>query len=246
MASNAQDIHIPSGGAQVPAHLVLPEGPGPHPGLLLIEEIFGVNGHIQDVCRRYADQGYAVISVELFHRETEPHTPYTEFDVARDKKSRLTDAGVVADMRAGVDHLKGLSEVNGDKVGVLGYCMGGRMSYLAATKMPDLAACVVYYGGGIVSDDLNESTPPAPVSMTADIQCPVMCHFGETDHAIPLDQVDTIRKALDDAGKTSEVFVYEGAGHGFFNDHREGSYHEAASKLSLERTLGFLEKNLKS
>jgi len=94
---------------------------------------------------------------------------------------------VVADLRAGVDHLKGLSEVNADKVGVLGYCMGGRMSYLAATKMPDLAACVVYYGGQIVSDDLNESTPPAPVSMTADIQCPMMCHFGETDHAIPLD-----------------------------------------------------------
>ena len=245
MAVNARNIEISVNGDQMPAYLVLPEGPGPHPGLLIIEEIFGVNDHIQDICRRYAGYGYAALSVELFHREAEPHTPYTEFEVARDKRTRLKDSEVVAEMRAGVDHLRGLDEVNADKVGVLGYCMGGRMSYFAATQMPDLAACVVYYGGGIVTHDLNENTPVAPVSLTGDIQCPVMCHFGETDHAIPLDQVDQIRKALADAGKTHDVFVYDGAGHGFFCDQREGHFHEEAAKLSLERTLAFLETQLK-
>ncbi len=246
MAVNARNIEISVNGNQVPAYLVLPEGPGPHPGLLIIEEIFGVNDHIRDICRRYAGYGYATLSVELFHREAEPQTPYTEFETARDKRTRLKDSEVAAEMRAGVAHLRGLDEVNADKVGILGYCMGGRMSYFAATQIPDLAACVVYYGGGIVTDALNENTPAAPVSLTGDIQCPVMCHFGETDHAIPLDQVDQIRKALADAGKTHDVFVYDGAGHGFFCDQREGHFHEEAAKLSLERTLAFLGKQMKN
>ncbi len=246
MAIEAQNIEINVNGDSVPAYLALPEGSGPHPGLLIIEEIFGVNDHIQDICRRYANFGYAAISVELFHRETEPHTPYTEFDIAREKKSRLKDAEVVEEMSAGLDHLRSLTEINSDKVGVLGYCMGGRVSYLAAASISELAACVVYYGGQIVSDELSESTPVAPISLTESIQCPVLCHFAENDHAIPLEHVGQIREALRSFGKTHDVFVYEGAGHGFFCDQREGHYDEKSAKLSLDRTLAFLENYLKN
>jgi carboxymethylenebutenolidase len=246
MAVKDRHIEIEVGGNQVPAYLVLPGGTGKHPGLLLIEEIFGVNDHIQDVCRRYAGEGYAVISVELFHREAEPHTPYSEFMVGRDKRSRLTDAQVMAEMRAGVDYLKALDEVDEDRVGVLGYCMGGRMSYFAATKMPDLAACVVYYGGGIVTDELNENAPVAPISLTNDIPCPVQCHFAENDHAVPLEHVEQIRQALNDAGKTNDVFVSEGAGNGFYCVQRDGSFHEKSAKLAWNRTQDFLAKTLKN
>ncbi|MFQ5692542.1 MAG: dienelactone hydrolase family protein, partial [Nitrospinota bacterium] len=193
-------VYVDVNGTEVPAYLALPGGSGPHPGLLVIEEIFGVNDHIQDVCRRFANEGYAAIAVEHFHREAETLTPYSDPPAGREKRTRLKDAEVVSEMRAGVDHLKGLEEVDEGRVGVIGYCMGGRYSYLAATELPDLSACVVYYGGGIVSDDLNENTPVAPVSKTEDIQCPVMGHFAEKDHAIPLDHVEQIRKALAGAG----------------------------------------------
>ena len=244
MAVKDRHIRIEVNGTEVPAYLVLPDGTGPHPGMLVIEEIFGVNGHIQDICRRFAGEGYAAISVEHFHRETETLTPYTEMPTGLEKKGRLKDAEMVAEMRAGADHLKGLEEVDENRLGVVGYCMGGRFSYLAAAKMPDLAACVVYYGGGIVSDDLNENTPVAPVSLTNDIQCPLLGHFAENDHAISLDHVEQIKKALSDAGKTHEVFVYDDTVHGFFCDVRD-SYNADAAKVSWERTLEFLQKNLK-
>ncbi|MFQ5915233.1 MAG: dienelactone hydrolase family protein [Nitrospinota bacterium] len=244
MPAKAQHVHISVNGTQIPAYLALPDGPGKHPGLLVFEEIFGVNDHIQDVCRRFAGEGYAAFAVEHFHREKEVMTPYSDIAVGLEKKGRLKDAELAAEMRAAADYLKGLDGVNENRVGAIGYCMGGRLSYLAAAKLPELAACVVYYGGGIVSDDLNENTPVAPVSLTKDIPCPVLGHFAENDHSIPLDHVERIKKALGDAGKTHEVFVYEGTVHGFFCDVRD-SYHPEAAKVSWGRTLAFLKKNLK-
>ncbi len=240
-----RNIRIDVDGTEVPAYLALPEGSGPRPGMLVIEEIFGVNDQIRDVCRRFASEGYAAISVEHFHRETEPLTPYADRETAGEKMRRLKDAEMVAEMRAGVDYLKTLAEVDENRVGVIGYCLGGTLSYLAAAKMPDLAACVVYYGTAIVNDDLNENTPVAPISLTKDIRCPVLGHFAEKDHAVPLEHVERIKGALSDAAKTHEIFVYEGALHAFFRDNDPNRYHPDAAGLSWRRTLSFLEKNLK-
>ena len=238
-------VRIDVDGTEVPAYLALPEGSGPNPGMLVIEEIFGVNDQIRGVCRRLASEGYAAISMEHFHRESEPEISYTDRETAMGNKDRLKDAEVVAEMRAGVDFLKGMVEVDEKHVGVIGYCLGGMLSYLAAAKMPDLAACVVYYGTAIVNDDLNENTPVAPISLTKDIRCPVLGHFGENDHVVPLEHVEQIKRALSDEGKTHEIFVYEGALHAFFREDDPGRHHSDAARLSWERTLAFLEKNLK-
>ena len=200
-----RNIRIDVDGTEVPAYLALPEGSGPRPGMLVIEEIFGVNDQIRDVCRRFASEGYAAISVEHFHRETEPLTPYADRETAGEKMRRLKDAEMVAEMRAGVAYLKTLAEVDENRVGVIGYCLGGTLSYLAAANMPDLAACVVYYGTAIVNDDLNENTPVAPISLTKDIRCPVLGHFAEKDHAVPLEHVERIKGALSDAAKPHPI-----------------------------------------
>ena len=238
-----QPVEIDVKGSPVPAYLAVPKAAGTQPGMLVISEIFGANEHIQDVCMRLADSGYAAITVEHFHREKEPLTPYEQSAVALEKRARLRDENLVAEMQAAVTYLKGREEVGGKPVGSIGFCLGGRLSYLAACQIPELAACVVYYGGGIVNDNLTPQMPVAPVTLTPNIRCPVMGHFAEVDHTVPLEHVERIRKALIEAKVSHEIFVYEKTVHGFFCDAR-GAFEPKAAKLSWERTLAFLARHL--
>ena len=194
-------------------------------GLVIIQEIFGVNAHIRRVCDGFAGDGYVAVAPALFDR-VEPgyETGYGQDDVERGRnvRQKLGWDLMVTDTRAAVDELK----KRGLKVGVVGYCMAGSMAWLSATRIPGIAAAVGYYGGAVA--EFAVETP----------RCPVLLHFGETDATIPREHWDTIREAQ----PTIPMHIYP-AGHGFNCDAR-GSYHEPSARLARARTLEFLRRHM--
>jgi len=197
----------------------------PRGALVVVQEIFGVNHHIRNVTDRFAADGYLALAPALFDR-VEPgfETGYAPEDVDRGRavRQKLGFDVMVMDVRAAVTELR----KTGLRVGVVGYCMGGTMAWLAATRIDGVAAAVGYYGGGIA--DTAAERP----------RCPVMLHFGETDAAIPPDHWETVKKAH----PTVPAHVYP-AGHGFNCDER-GSYHAESAKLARQRTLDFFRQHL--
>ncbi len=193
-------------------------------GLVVIQEIFGVNHHIKSVCDGYAADGYHVIAPALFDRVGKGiELGYTDPDIAkgREVRGKVTWEQALADIEAAKGALKGNA-----KIGVVGYCWGGTLSWLSATRLDGFSAASVYYGGGIGA--FSGEKP----------KCPVQGHFGEKDHAIPLTEVEQVRTAQPQA----EIYVYA-AGHGFSCDER-GSYDAVSAKTARERTLAHFRKNV--
>jgi len=211
-----------SDGFALDAYEAKPAG-RPRGGIVLIQEIFGVNAHIRKVADDYAREGYHVVSPAIFDR-AEPHVdldyqkPSMEKGVAL--RAQIPVEKTLLDVAASIDGLKG-----DGKVAIVGYCYGGSLAWLGATRLPGLAAAVGYYGG-MVAKHLDEKP-----------RCPVMLHFGEKDTGIPMSDVDKVRAATDRT--TVEVFTYPAAGHAF---NREGNqaYEAASAKLALSRTLTLL------
>ncbi len=196
----------------------------PRGGLVVAQEIFGVNSHIRSVCDGFAADGYVTIAPALFDRyERGVDIGYTPDDIAkgRELKGRAQIDAALRDVAAARDVAAGAG-----KVGVIGYCWGGFVAWMAASRLPGFACAVPYYGGGIL--DAAGERP----------QCPVMAHFGERDSMIPVDGVRKLAAAHPEA----QVFIYA-ADHGFNCDQR-GSFDAAAAKLARERTLQFLQRHV--
>jgi carboxymethylenebutenolidase len=213
-----------SDGFTFDAYRAVPAGK-PKGGVVVIQEIFGVNAHIREVADSFAADGYLAIAPAVFDRakkNVELGYDQDAMTAGRGLKDECSYEDAVLDLTAAV---KAASA--GGKVGTVGYCWGGTLSYLCATRVSGVSASVVYYGGQIIP--FNDEKLAAPTMM----------HFGETDAGIPLSDVEAIRKAHPEA----EVFVYDGAGHGFNCDHR-GSYNEASRNKARERTDAFFAKNL--
>ena len=194
-------------------------------GLVVAQEIFGVNRHMRRVCDDFAAQGYAVVCPALFDRtERGVELGYAPEDVARGRELRgkVDPALTVLDIRAAAAALP-----PGARRGIVGYCWGGTVAWHGAARTDDFAASVGWYGGGIAA-----AKDEAPC-------CPVQLHFGETDASIPMADVEAIRAARPEV----EIFVYGGAGHGFGCDER-GSYSAGDATLARRRTLEFLERHL--
>lgn len=194
-------------------------------GIVVIQEIFGVNHHIRDMAERYAAQGYAVCAPALFDRaERGVELGYTQDDIAkgRDYRMKLTDAQVMADVEAAAHQLAGKT------LGIVGYCFGGTVTWWGATRSRSFAAASCWYGGGIAGTK-NESP-----------HCPVQMHFGEKDASIPMTDVDAIRAAQPKA----EIYVYAGAQHGFGCDER-GSFSKPDYDQAQQRTLAFFAVHLR-
>lgn len=197
----------------------------PKGGIVVLQEIFGVNKHIREVADGFAADGYVAIAPALYDRSSKKGVQlgYEGDDIAvgRDLREEFSWDDTVLDVKAAVDVLK----AEGLKVGTTGYCWGGTISYLAGCRL-DVQAAVVYYGGQILPYvDEKEN-------------CPLLMHFGEHDKGIPLSDVDAIKAAHPDA----DVHIYD-ADHGFNCDHR-GSYNEAATKTARERTMALFAANL--
>lgn len=204
-----------------------PEG-DPKGGVVVIQEIFGVNSHIQEVADGYAKDGYHVVAPKLFDRvERDIELGYEGADMQRgiDLAFNHTDrATALGDLQASVDFLSTSASASG--VGVVGYCFGGLMTWLSACELNGIGAASAYYGGGIAGE------------LARSASCPVMMHFGDQDAHIPLTDVEKVKQAHPDA----EVHVY-GADHGFNCDHR-ASYHAASAATAKARTLELFAKAL--
>ena len=212
-----------SDGVRISAYEAMPAG-APRGALVVVQEIFGVNGHIRSVCDGYAADGYRVIAPALFDRyERGFDIGYTPPDVARGRelKARATTEVALRDIAAARDAAAGSG-----KVGIVGYCWGGFVAWMSASRLQGLACAVPYYGGGML-----EAVGEHP-------RCPVLAHFGERDAAIPIAGVREFAKAHPEA----QVFIYD-AEHGFNCDQRQ-AYQPASAKLARERTLTFLRRNI--
>ena len=193
-------------------------------GIVVIQEIFGVNHHIRDMVDRFAAQGYAASAPALFDRaERGVQLGYTPADTekGRDYRMKLTDAGVMADVEAAANHL------GNRQLGIIGYCFGGTVAWWGATRTRKFAAGSCWYGGGIAGT--KDESP----------NCPVQMHFGEKDASIPMTDVDAIRAAQPKV----EVYVYMGAQHGFGCDER-ASFSKPDYELAQRRTLDFFAKHV--
>lgn len=233
------------GGDPMAVHTARPDGAGKAPAVIVIQEIFGVNDNIKGIAERFANEGYFAAAPEMFHRAGRGlDIPFGEMERAFGERGKLTNDDIVADVQATIDYLRGNSHVDGDNIGIVGFCFGGMVSYLGAT-MDGISAAVVYYGGGILPrPDAPEGTPRL-LDATADaVQAPIIGFWGDQDGGIPVSNVDQIESTLKAKGKSIENHVYEGAGHGFFCEER-GSYSESASSDSWPKTLAFFASHLK-
>ncbi|MGH2821268.1 MAG: dienelactone hydrolase family protein [Actinomycetota bacterium] len=213
------------------AHLALPE-PGRGPGIVLCQEIFGVNDYIHAAANRLASRGFVVAAPDLFWR-MEPHValPHDEDGLNRAMgfAQRLDAGGAVEDCDATLQHLRSLPEVAGP-TGVLGFCLGGTLAYLLAARS-DPGFAVSYYGSGV----------PDALDAAAGITCPLLLHFGGNDPYIPRDAVERARAALEGRDDV-EFHIHEGAGHAFDN-HEAPMFHDPqAAEAAWRLTAGFLER----
>jgi carboxymethylenebutenolidase len=211
-------------GHRLAAYRATPAGT-PRGALVVIQEIFGVNSHIKNVTDKFAADGYAAIAPALFDRvERDFETGYAPADIERGRavRGKLQIEDAVRDVAAAVKE----AQKTGHKVGVVGYCFGGTMAWLAATRIPGVAAASSFYGGGVA--DTAAEQP----------KCPVIFHFGETDASIPKDHWDRIKAQH----PKIPMHIYP-AGHGFSCDER-GSYHEPSARLARERTITFFREHV--
>ncbi len=217
-------IRVPGADQPMGAWLAVPDGAGAKPAVIVFAEIFGVNAHIRDVTERVAREGYVAIAPDLHHR-TAPGLE-SKYDEEGGKRGMaliplMTQPQIFADVNATLEFLRARPDVKRDRIGTIGFCIGGHLTYLVATGT-DVRATVSFYGGGI-----TQFTPgggPPTVERTGQIKGSILCLFGGKDARITAEHVETIRQALRKNRVRHDVIVYPEAGHGFFCDQR-GSYH---------------------
>ena len=233
-----------SGGETMGGYLARPEGDEARPAVLVFMEIFGINDHIRDVTRRVAAAGYVALAPDYFHRTGAGiQLGYDDDGFAEGMKllNQLQADEMIADARDAVAYLRGRADVLGDRIGAIGFCIGGHMTYLTACET-DIQAAASYYGGGIAAP-AGPGGAAATLSRTSKIGGRIECYFGGKDSLIPMDQVDAIRKALGDAGTDHHIQIYENADHGFHCDQR-ATFDEGASSDAWKRTLALFADKL--
>ena len=234
------DLSLGSDDGPMGAYEAVPDG-GARRAVIVIQEAFGVNDHIKDVTRRFADAGYHAVAPALFHRAGGGTAPYDDFEQVLPLFEGLTDPGIVADVDAAREHLHGAG-FEDRAIGIVGFCMGGRVTFLVALERA-LGAAVGFYGGGIVSGRFPQFPPL--IDRVGELQTPWLGLFGDEDSSIPVDDVERLRQELDGADVPSEVVRYERAEHGFHCDQRP-SYDAEAATDAWARTIKWFEEHLEA
>jgi carboxymethylenebutenolidase len=236
-------VDVKVDGQTMEGYLTQPATSGRYPAVVVIQEIWGVNSHIQSVTDRLPSQGYAGFAPALFHREGRMTLGlYEEMETALARLGRCTDANIIADVKAAIAYVKAQPFVDPQRIGIVGFCFGGRVSYQAACNIPDLKAAVVFYGGRILQP--LGGAGPAPVEQTANITAPVLGLFGEQDGNPSPADVAKIADELNKHSKTYELHMYPGCGHGFHCDGR-ASYRPEAAQDAWAKTMAWFAKYLK-
>jgi carboxymethylenebutenolidase len=225
-----QTVSYKSGDETVSSFLVTPDGKGPFPGVIVIQEWWGLNDWVKDQAKALAKEGYVALAVDLYRGKVAEKQ-----EDAHQLMMGAPPDRIARDLKAAFAWLKARPDVKKARIGSIGWCMGGRFSLDLATKEPGLAAVVAYYGA-----------PPTEAASIAAIKAPVLGNYGGDDKGPSPDQVKAFEAAMKAAGKPIDVKIYEGAGHAFANVHNPwGGYREAAAKDAWARTTAFLAKYLK-
>jgi carboxymethylenebutenolidase len=227
--ARTESVSYKSGRETVAGHLVLPDSQGRHPAIVVIHEWWGLNDWVKEQAKKFAEQGYVALAVDLY-RGKGATTP----DEAHELMRGLPQDRAVRDLKAAFDYLAARSDVIPDKIGSVGWCMGGGLSLQLAVHEPKLAACVVNYGA-----------MPTDSADIQKIRGPVLGNFGAEDHGIPPDAVRAFEKSMQDAGKTIDVKIYDGAGHAFENPNNKSGYRPDAAADAWARMVGFFSRTLK-
>jgi carboxymethylenebutenolidase len=209
--------------------LARPKDAGNYPAVIVIHEIWGLVDHIKDVSQRLASEGYVALAVDLFDRETA-----SNLEAARSFREKFSEEKILEDLNGGFDYLRALPFVKANRIGDIGFCMGGGVSLLFACRNRDLEATVVFYGRN-----------PSPIDQVKNINCPILCSYAGADMAMTESDINLLKEMLTRFGKVFDVKVYPGAPHAFFNDTR-ASYRPDAAKDAWKRTLAFYARYLKA
>ena len=218
-----KNVEFPANGRTCQGYLAVPEGGAKGPGLLVIQEWWGLVDHIKEVTDRFAAAGFVALAPDLYHGDST-----TSPDEAGRKMMALDIEAAAADLKGAADFVLAQGECVPKKVGALGFCMGGQLALYAGTIHPQIGAVVDFYG-------IHPEVKPD----FSNLKAPVLCHFGKKDEFVSEDAARSLVSSLEEAGADVQAHFYE-AGHAFFNDSREEAYDAEAANQAWQRTLGFL------
>jgi carboxymethylenebutenolidase len=240
-------ISLPSGGGHIAAYLAYPNQPGNYPGIVVIQEAFGLDDHICDLARRFANIGYNAVAPALYWRRGGPKDPYNMDDV-RPVMFGLPDKEAVQDLEAAADHLRAMPGATA-KVGVIGFCSGGRHTLLFACSSGKVDAAIDCWGGFIHRADpdheMSAARPKAPLDMVGQLHCPLFGVFGVEDTNPPPEMEAELKKRAAAAHKDVTTKIFQGAGHAFLADYRP-SYREGPAHELWADIVPFFAKHLKA
>lgn len=235
---NAGEVKIPVADGEVPAYRALPEKGGPFPVVLVVHEIFGVHEHIRDICRRFGKLGYLAVAPELYARQGDVSKMNIN-EIVSQVVAKVSDAQVMSDLDAAAAWAQKSGQGDTSRLGITGFCWGGRIVWLYAAHNPKLKAGAAWYGRLVgQTDDLH---PKNPIVLVAALKAPVLGLYGGQDQGIPVENVEQMRRALKAANNPSELMVYPDAPHGFHADYRS-SYRPEAAQDGWRRLQGWFKK----
>jgi carboxymethylenebutenolidase len=214
----ANEVKIPAAGGDIPGYAAMPASGGPFPTVLVIQEIFGVHEHIKDICRRLAKLGYFAAAPALYAREGDVSGMSDIQEIVSKVVARVPDAQVASDLDATAAWAKGTGKADTAKLGVTGFCWGGRQVWLYAAHNPNLKAAVAWYGA--VKRPGTDLQPKNPLDLVSQLKAPVLGLYGGADPGIPVDTLEEMKAALKAAHNPSEIVIYPDTPHGFNADYR--------------------------
>ena len=237
----AGEVKIQTMTGAVPAYRALPERSGKFPLVLVVQEIFGVHEHIKDVCRRLAKLGYFAIAVDLYHRQGDV-TKFTDNqEIFAKVVNFVPDSQVMSDLDASVVYAESTGKADTSRLGITGFCWGGRLTWTYCVHNPKVKAGVAWYGR-LVAPARAALQPAYPVDLVPHLKVPVLGLYGGADAGISIENVEQVRSALKAAGNTvSEIIVYDGAPHAFYADYRP-SFRKEAAEDGWKRMQGWFRK----
>ena len=226
------------GGSEMDMYAALPDGPGPHPAVVIAFHVGGLDEFDRKMADQLAESGFVAVVPDLFHR-----FPQSVMDGPRlDRLGHLQDPDIIADMNAAVDFLAGNSSIDSNRLGVTGFCMGGRIAWLMAASNPIFKCTAPFYGGNIMG---NWGPGETPFSMANNINCPMLFHFGAEDGNPSVADRDIFDAELTRLGKDFEFHTYDGAGHAFMDYTNPERHHAESAAAAWPRTIDFFNKYLK-
>lgn len=230
-------------GGKLPLFVAAPGARGPFPSVIVVHEIFGLNDHIMDICRRFANEGFAAFAPDLFAYAENLPKDRNDLAAMRSVWAAIPDSQFIADLQAVHTYASSGALATPEQIGTIGYCMGGAMAFMFACETPEVAWCADYYGR-IFYPQLTETKTKHPIDYTEGLNCPLLGAFAGKDELITAEHIGKFNERLKASGKRFNISVYENAQHAFFNDQREFYNAEAAADV-WKLTLDLARKSVK-